>query len=174
MGQKQEQFIDGKKVYTSKSGRQFAVVQIARPAVGTVVFFTDLEFDWIKRQNLQPAEFDCLWELKRDDFQYYCIPDEEILEPARLAKKYAPGILAGIRKGQQKPSSPDPIPSKPSPMAAVLDAVPPGDLQAVLYGRKPWPQLPSGNEQQKHAAAAPGLSGQNAQGPQGSPKDKTK
>lgn len=88
------------KVYVSKKGRKFGITNAHRPSEGDVVFFTRAEFDWMKSQNLAPDEFEALWLLKRDDFRYNPIPQEETDKAIGMAEEYCMKIrakLMGVR-----------------------------------------------------------------------------
>ena len=61
------------------------------------MYFTQREFDWMKSQNLSPEHFETLWLLKRDDFRYDPIPEEEKLQSANIGVRYAQEIKQMLR-----------------------------------------------------------------------------
>lgn len=84
------------KIYKSKAGYQFSISPIAKPCSGDVVYFTQAEFDWMKK--LSPAEFAIIWNMKKENFRYDPIPEEEKAEGQKLAEKYCPEIMEEIKK----------------------------------------------------------------------------
>ncbi len=84
------------KVYTSKLGLKFSIVPFNKPHAGEVVFFTQSEWDWIKKQNLKPEEFKAIWFLKRDNYQYDPIPVEETKQGAIDTVEFAKQVIESI------------------------------------------------------------------------------
>lgn len=90
------------KIYTSKSGRKFAITKINKPAQDGVVFFLETEWLWLRQQIPKPTteEFNCIWELKREDHNYNPIPEADEKDAKALADKYATEIIEQLRKGK--------------------------------------------------------------------------
>lgn len=84
------------KIYESKLGYKFSISPIAKPCSSDVVYFTQAEFDWMK--SLSPAEFAIIWNMKKENFRYDPIPEEEKAEGQKLAEKYCPQIIDLINK----------------------------------------------------------------------------
>lgn len=80
------------KTYKSKEGLQFRISQNPLPCDGEIVYFTQAEYDWIKEQKLSSDEFRVLYLMKKDDFRYCPIPQEEIEKSEELGVKYAQQI----------------------------------------------------------------------------------
>ena len=85
------------KIYTSKKNRKFAISNGVKPPDGDVVFFTKREFDWCKQQNLDADQFETIWLLKRDDFRYDPIPEEEKIHSVNIGVRYAQEIQQMLR-----------------------------------------------------------------------------
>lgn len=98
-------------ILTSKLGLKFSISLFPKPAEDGVVFFTEAEIAYIKKNKLTPEEFRILWNFKKEDYTYDCIPDippptflpeKELSPSAMLAQKYAPGIKRDIEKARAK------------------------------------------------------------------------
>lgn len=81
------------RVYTLKSGKQIAFSTFPKPREGSVVFFTNEEWAYIRAQGFTAAHKDFLWDQKYRDFRYPIIPEKGLTEP-EVAAKY----LADIKK----------------------------------------------------------------------------
>ncbi len=88
------------KVYKSKSGKEFSLVDYPRPAVGNVVYFTKREFEWMKSQSLATAEFDFLWLSKKEDYNFTIIPESAIEKTQTVAQRYCEAIKAMLLSGE--------------------------------------------------------------------------
>ncbi len=118
----------------------------------------------MRRQNLSTEEFACLWELKKDDYRYHCIPDDQLDEPKKLAKKYGPLCLAALGAGRGIAMPLPATPPEPNEFSRALDAMG-ADVGEILHGRKPFPAVGSGNEDDDgDAARVPGAHAGGAQG----------
>lgn len=89
--------MESPKTYKSKLGLEFRVVGFHRPADGSVVYFTENEYAWIKDQGLRPEEFKAIWCLKKDDYTYNPIPEVPI-EQKTLAQKYGDEIINDLKR----------------------------------------------------------------------------
>ena len=86
-----------------KAGLRFRISELNKPAEDGVVYFTQDEFLWMKEQvPFGEEEFKCLYGLKKDNYQYNCIPVNDKPLGARLAEQYAPGIIKEIRARNAK------------------------------------------------------------------------
>lgn len=88
------------KVYTSKLGRKFSIVDTPRPPEGDVVFFTRLEYEWAKSLPVSPKEFEFLWLTKKDDYRTEIIPDSVKEEKLTVAQKYCAQIREMLTNGK--------------------------------------------------------------------------
>lgn len=86
------------KVYISKLGYKFSICEFAQKADGDVVYFSQMEYDWIKSKKLSSSEFAILWNLKKENFRYDIIPDVEKSSGLLLANKYVPEIIEMIKR----------------------------------------------------------------------------
>lgn len=85
------------KVYTSKLGLKFAISQFNKPASGDVVFFTQSEFDWIKKQDLKPEEFQFLWLSKKENHLYSPVPEQSQEEHKNIGLQIASEIIKQLK-----------------------------------------------------------------------------
>lgn len=86
------------KVYTSKDGYRFRIVDFHHPAEGDIVHFTRAEYEWIKAKKLSSDEFKVIYMLKAGDYTYDPA-DVDLTEAQRLAKKYGNVIISALRFG---------------------------------------------------------------------------
>lgn len=88
------------KVYTSKEGLRFGISVTPKPAEGDVVFFTGEEFDWIKKQGFNAAEFKFCWESKKENHLWSPIPEVTKHLKNEMAVRYSNEIINSL-KGKQ-------------------------------------------------------------------------
>lgn len=87
------------KTYKNKSGREFRITPQPRPAEGSVVYFTQEEFTWMKGQNISTEEFEYLWLLKREDHRAQIMPEVSEKEKS-TASKYCEAIREMLSKNK--------------------------------------------------------------------------
>ncbi len=86
------------KIYVSREGLSFSIVKFPKPAIGSVVYFTEKEFEWLKKEKLKPEHFKFLWLAKKDDHNYQMLPDDVLSLGEQLAQKYMPSIRPILEK----------------------------------------------------------------------------
>lgn len=85
------------KIYKSKDGLEFRILDINTPQTDGIVNWTRAEFDWIKTNNIKGDEYKAIHYLKQENYLFSPIPEEELSKSARLAKEYGEKILSSLR-----------------------------------------------------------------------------
>lgn len=88
------------KIYTSKLGRKFSIMDTPRPPEGEIVFFTRAEYEWAKSLPVTPEEFEYLWLTKKDDYRAQIIPASVKEEKLTVAQKYCAQIREMLINGK--------------------------------------------------------------------------
>lgn len=85
------------KNYKSKSGKEFRIVDMSKPADGNIIYLTRAEYDWIKNQHFTGSEFDFIHKAKLEDHNYRIIPEIEVKESIKIAQKYSIEIIEKLK-----------------------------------------------------------------------------
>lgn len=97
------------KIYR-RAGKAFGIYPLEKPPIEyqgeTIVFFTEECFSWMKEKLISDDEFLWLWNMKREDFRYNPIPEEEYKNGKEIAEKYVGEIIRSLKPYLSEPSSP--------------------------------------------------------------------